>query len=183
MIDAGRIGEFHRGSDHAESQARRTEPRHARLLRQSRDLTRVFQRRGERLVDEQRLVRGNHRPRLLQVYAPIRLSSSTASTFVSSVGMSGTISTPYLRPELLGDTDRRDWRSPGYPCCRPCTRPPRARRPCDPARSASPLSILVNAGTCEVSVPIMPTRDLRPPRRGCRPIRRISLSRGHCTLG
>ena len=38
---------------------------------QARDLARILQRGGQRLVDEQRLMRGDHGARLLQVHAAV----------------------------------------------------------------------------------------------------------------
>ncbi len=53
------------------AQAGGTEPRHAGIARQTRNLPRISQRGGQWLIDEQRLVRGNHLPGLLQVPAAI----------------------------------------------------------------------------------------------------------------
>ena len=88
---------------------------------------------------------------------PSTLSSSTASTLESSVAMSGTISTPYLRADLLGVLlDAVDALLDILAAALVGGHHARARDVI--RRVGSPFSSLVKAGTCEVSVPMMPTR-------------------------
>lgn len=56
-VDARRVGELSGSGEFAEAQARRTEPWHARSLCQVRDFQGVFERGGQRFIDEYRLVR------------------------------------------------------------------------------------------------------------------------------
>src|SRR5688572_33105873 len=59
-IDANGIWSFHCCRKLTEAQGRGTEPRHPCLFSKARDFTCVLQRRGERLVNEQRLPPGYH---------------------------------------------------------------------------------------------------------------------------
>jgi hypothetical protein len=68
-----RVGELHRRPDLAPAQARRTEPADTRPLGDSVDLARVFERAGERFVDEHRqlLPGGRDFPKLRQMFAAV----------------------------------------------------------------------------------------------------------------
>src|SRR5262245_14785472 len=68
-LDTTQIGGFQ--PRHCIAQRGRAEPRHARLFRQPRNLARIFERRRQRLVDEQRLASGDDLAGLREVDAPV----------------------------------------------------------------------------------------------------------------
>ncbi len=113
---------------------------------------------------------------------PSTLSSSTASTFESSVAMSGTNSTS-TSCALFGVLIHAAWRCfPRRAAAFVCRH--HARRPATwSGRDASSFSSCVNAGTCEVSVPIIPMRmSAAATQSAPHQQNEDELHFGHCTL-
>ena len=128
-----------------------------RFLGEPDDLDRVGQRAGERLVDEDRLVRPEDRPDLLQVRPAVdALQEHDVDPRQQVVDRTddrrpGTCrAVAAVKPATRSRLEATSGLPPGYAAT---TRTP-ARSPC----AFAPFRTLVNATTCEVSSPMIPTR-------------------------
>ena len=150
------VRSFHCFSKRTEAQRRGTEPRNARIPSSFGDCASIVRDAARGLSMNTGFLPLNTCFACSRWTRPSTLSSSTASTFVRRVGISGTISTLYLvcnSSANLSTRVRLDSIS-GLPPLYAAT----IRAPDNFAGAPGVLSTLANAVTCEVSVPTIPIR-------------------------